>query len=78
MNQSDFDAAIARRCRHPRDCERVALVAAQRMQLTVTLAEAEMLWQWFSDCADASWLDVAAYSEEEIVAAITNFVERDW
>lgn len=77
LTQALFDAAfVSVEVEYLADCERVVRVGKERFGISMTLHQAEVIWDWRSDNACASWLMTDAYSDDEIADAIESFVSR--
>lgn len=75
IDQVTFEYAFsAGKVERPSDCERIVRVAARRLGITMTLRQAEEVWEAWSSAACAGWLILQ--DEDEIVRAIESFVKN--
>ena len=75
-NQDRFNRAWQAHCRtdidYADDCERICEIAQRKLDLELTQAQAQVVWQWHSETVCAGWLFVR--DEDEVVGAIESFM----
>lgn len=73
ITQQMFDMAVAAEpVDYVNDCERIRIVARERLGLEISLPQAQMVWSRWSDMASAGWLIMT--DAQEVEDAIRSFV----
>ncbi len=74
VTRKDFDRALSLVSINRSDCERIVAAAEKELGLTITMYEAQVVWSWWSDRQDASWLMTEHKEPGEIADVIRRFV----